>query len=453
MNLPDYFIADLPSGATLTPSMIREACLTLKRNRQAYLRDLPTPRLLRRLTELGENWLQEDYPFRRLALEKCPESSGFQAPTLRRGLDAFFCELQSDRLKALMAQDLGHHQRLDGFCATAGEVEGRRSAIVTGPDMLVHLTAGNVPSPALMSLVLGLLTRSAQFVKCATGTSLLPRLFAHSLHEIEPKLASCIEIAEWPGGTLDLETPLFAEADCVTATGSDETLAEVQGRLPTTTRFLGYGHRVSFAYVTRDALHASHLSKVTAAAADDVTAWNQLGCLSPHVLYVETGGGITPQQFAAEMAAELERRESVEPRGPVPPEVAAIIAWRRGFYEVRAAHSEKTRLWCSKQSTAWTVVCEEDPLFTLSCLHRFIHVKAVTDLTQTLHAADAVHGQVSTVGLAAYEDRVPALALQLSRWGASRICPLGRMQKPPLTWRHDGHPSLAALVRWTDLEQ
>ena len=49
--------------------------------------------------------------------------------------------------------------------------------------------------------MLGLLTRSAQFVKCARGTSLLPRLFAHSIYEVEPKLASCLEIAEWPGGT------------------------------------------------------------------------------------------------------------------------------------------------------------------------------------------------------------------------------------------------------------
>jgi hypothetical protein len=26
------------------------------------------------------------------------------------------------------------------------------------------------------------------------------------------------------------------------------------------------------------------------------------------------------------------------------------------------------------------------------------------------------------------------------------------MQNPPLTWRHDGRPSLGDLVRWTDLE-
>ena len=75
-------------------------------------------------------------------------------------------------------------------------------------------------------------------------------MFAHSLYEAEPKLGACLEIAEWRGGNADLEEALFDEADCVTATGSDETLAAIRQRLPAKTRFLGYGHRVSFAYVT-----------------------------------------------------------------------------------------------------------------------------------------------------------------------------------------------------------
>jgi hypothetical protein len=100
-----------------------------------------------------------------------------------------------------------------------------------------------------MSIVFGLLTRSAQFVKCASGSSFLPRLFAHSIYDADPKLGACLEIAEWRGGNADLESALFAEADCVTATGSDETLAAIRARLPIKTRFLGYGHRVSFGFV------------------------------------------------------------------------------------------------------------------------------------------------------------------------------------------------------------
>ena len=275
-----------------------------------------------------------------------------------------------------------------------------------GPEFLVHIAAGNIPNPTLTSIVFGLLTRSAQFVKCASGSSFLPRLFAHSIYDADPKLGACLEIAEWRGGNAGLENALFAEADCVTATGSDETLAAIRAQLPIKTRFLGYGHRVSFGFVAHEVLHGSRAKKIVAAAADDVVAWNQLGCLSPHVIYVEAGGEVSPENFAEMLADELERREQTEPRGELPAEHAAAIASRRGIYEVRAAHSpETTRHWCSKDSTAWTVVFEADTRFQISCLNRFIYVKAVSDLTAALHGADEIRGKVSTVGIAAPEEK------------------------------------------------
>ena len=153
------------------------------------------------------------------------------------------------------------------------------------------------------------------------------------------------------------------------------------------------------------------------------------------------------------LAEELERREAIEPRGEVATEVAAGIASRRGIYEVRAAHSPETQLWHSKHSTAWTVVCEADARFAVSCLYRFIYVKAVADLKTALQSADAVRGKVSTVGLAASEEEAQDIAETLARWGVTRVCPLGQMQNPPLTWRHDGRPALGDLVTWTDWEK
>jgi hypothetical protein len=112
-----------------------------------------------------------------------------------------------------------------------------------------------------------------------------------------------------------------------------------------------------------------------------------------------------------------------------------------------------THLWRSANSTAWTVVYEEDGRFQASCLHRFIYVKAVADLTDALHAADSVRGKVSTVGLAAPDDQAQEIATRLARWGVTRVCPLGQMQNPPLTWRHDGRPALGDLVTWADWER
>jgi hypothetical protein len=387
-----------------------------------------------------------------LALELGPAETHFSRETLQHGLDHFFGQITKENLHALLIQELGDVRRLDALTAVDADRKSLRAAMVTGPEFLIHIAAGDIPNPTWMSTLLGLLARSAQFVKCASGSAFLPRLFAHSLYEADPKLGACLEIAGWRGGNTDLEDVLFAEADCVTATGSDETLAAIRSRLPIRTRFVGYGHRVSFGFVAREILSPLRGPQIAARAAEDIVAWNQLGCLSPHVVYVQSGGEVSPERFAELLAEELERRERTEPRGGLPESHAATIASRRGIYEVRAAHSPETRMWHSRESTAWTVVYEADARFQISCLNRFIYVKPVKDLTELLQHAEVVRSQVSTVGIAASEHETGELTLQLARWGVTRVCPFGWMQNPPLTWRHDGRPALGDLVTWTDFE-
>ena len=437
MNLPNYFFADLPSEATLSPKIIAEACHTLKRNREKYLVSRNTDDLVKILCEVAAEWLRPENKFRRLALQLGPEQTGFSQVTLARGLDEFFRRFTPGNFQALLAQDLGADTDRHFW---------------HGPGLLVHIAAGNLPNPAWMSLTLGLLTRSAQFMKCATGTALLPRLFAHSIYDLDPKLGSCLELAEWRGGDVALENKLYAEADCVTATGSDETLLAIRARLPAKTRFLGYGQRVSFGYVSRELLHEETIAEIISRAADDVIAWDQNGCLSPHCFYVEERGVVESDRFAALLAAELMRRETAEPRGKISVEESAAIASQRSIYEMLAAHRGDIKLWASQNSTAWTVVFEHETRFRFSPQNRFIYVKPVPDVAAALPGVDEIHGKVSTVGIAAPDEKRRTLAQQFARWGVTRICPLGQMQTPPLTWRHDGRPALGDLITWTDYE-
>src|SRR5215469_10961884 len=89
MNLPNYFLADLPPEATLSPVMISEACQTLKRNRELYLANRSVQSMVNLLARLAENWLEPEFPFRKFALERAADT-GFSRATLERGLDNFF---------------------------------------------------------------------------------------------------------------------------------------------------------------------------------------------------------------------------------------------------------------------------------------------------------------------------------------------------------------------------
>ena len=170
----NYFLADLPPEAELTAGLITEACQTLKRNRRRYLEERSTESLLRLLDGLGREWQSEDFPFRKMALETGPAATGFSAPVLASGLDTFFKQLTAANLEALLCQELGHARRLDDFFAGADESDPRRTALARGPELLAHVAPGNLPVPVLMEMVLGLLARSAQFVKCASRAAFLP---------------------------------------------------------------------------------------------------------------------------------------------------------------------------------------------------------------------------------------------------------------------------------------
>jgi Acyl-CoA reductase (LuxC) len=452
MNLPSYFVADLPPEAELTAGLITEACQTLKRNGQQFLEGRSTESIIRVLDRLGREWLAADFPFRQKVLEAGPAETGFSAEVLAAGLDQFFQQWTAENFEALLRQDLGHAHRLDEFFHNEGEDHAARSTMAIGPRLLAHIAPGNIPAPVLTEMAMGLLARSPQFVKCASGQSFIPRMFAHSLYEADRKLGACVEIAAWKGGAEILESALFAEADCVVATGSDETLAAIRQKLPPAARFIGHGEKVSFGYITREALERGSHSVVERAAAD-VTAWNQRGCLSPHVIYVEEIAGGDGEDFANLLAGKLEAMEKTHPRGALKPGDAAAIATRRAFYDVRAAHSPETKMWASPESTAWTVVLEYDPRFQISCQNRFIYVKVVPELATALQGAEPVRENISTVGLACVPAQTTELARRLGRWGVKRICPLGRMQHPPLGWRHDGRPPLGDLVTWVDWEK
>jgi hypothetical protein len=468
LRLPNLFFADLGPELELTPNTVREACHSIRRNREHWLRHQSSRQLIDLLAYVGEQWLSPDNPIRQVALKEGSAEMQLNPSVLACGLDGIFEQLTSETLETLIIQDLGDARRLDEFVGGRHEMRSGRMALVHGPELLVHWAAGNVPNAILAQMTLGILTKSAQFIKCASNANWVPRLFAHSLALAEPKLGSCLELAVWPRNSCALEEALLDEADCVVATGSDEMIQAIRSKIDSNTRFLGYGHKLSFGFITREVLSSYGTARIVRDAATDVVAWDQLGCLSPHVYYVENGGAMEPEGFAAALAEELSKRETVDPRGPLSSKEAVEISSRRRVYEMRAAASDgmetvrvdtlfrddprKVRVWKSDDTTAWTVVFDSEPGFKTSCLNRFIYVKPVEHLKSLLAQIEPVRHQISTVGLAAVDERFTELALALAQWGVPRVCPIGRMQSPSLAWRHDGQPALAGLVRWTDLE-
>ena len=71
------------------------------------------------------------------------------------------------------------------------------------------------------------------------------------------------------------------------------------------------------------------------------------------------------------------------------------------------------------------------------------------DDASLLDAIRPLGPHLAAVGVAGVSAEIPSA---LAALGASRVCPIGAMQAPPLAWRHDNRGVLLPLARLADLE-
>src|SRR5256885_11619381 len=97
-----------------------------------------------------------------------------------------------------------------------------------------------------------------------------------------------------------------------------------------TTRFLPHGHKLGFGMVGAQALDTLKAPAVARLAAWDVMRYDQQGCYSPHVFYVERGAPVSARAFADYLAAELANLQRRFARRPLELEAGAAVArWQQ----------------------------------------------------------------------------------------------------------------------------
>lgn len=382
-------------------------------------------------------------PERAHLLELLPRLTGYSREMVDLGLERMRQSWRATALSAAIAEELGGLGPLDGFAPRG--VGGYVRAY--GPGLTVHVFSGNIPGVSVTSLIRALAVKSASFGKTASGEPYMAACFARALARIDPELAGCIAVSYWPGGDAALESVAFGRADAVIAYGDDESVADIRSRVPAGVRLLEYPNRVGAALVARGALTAAGSSELARKSALDVATFNQQGCVSPHVVYVEEGGEVGPLDFARALGDELARLTREMPRGAMSPGESARIHQVRGQAEMRGG-----TVLASEGGTDWTILVERRDDFIASPLNRVIRVCPVADLSLALSALRAVGTRLQTVAVAAEPGEMRELGERLGAIGATRIVPLGQTAWPPPHWHHDGRFQFADLVRLVDLE-
>ncbi|HYJ78511.1 MAG TPA: acyl-CoA reductase, partial [Longimicrobiaceae bacterium] len=430
-------------------ALLREQVRALLEARERHLARRPVAEVVEAIDRVARRLLDPADELRATAERALPAVTQYSPAMVRRVLDSMAADWCAGPLRELLRSEFGDPRVLDGFHPSP---RGHGRVAAFGPRLAAHVFSGNVPGVAVTSIVRSLLVKAATLGKTAVGEPLLAALFARGLAEEDPGLGACLAVTYWPGGDEELERAALEEAGAVVVYGGAEALAAVRARTPAAARFLGYGPKLSFGVVGRDCLTEELAADAACAAALDAATFDQQGCVSPHLVYVEEGGDVEPAQWARLLAKEMEALERELPRGTLAPGESSAIRQLRAAAEF-AEPAGGAELHASREGTAWTVVFERDPTFEASCLNRVVRVKPVPALERIPGLVEPYGAVLQTVGVTASPAATTELALALGRLGASRIVPLGRMAWPPPHWHHDGRPPLRDLVRWCDLEE
>ena len=172
---------------------------------------------------------------------------------------------------------------------------------------------------------------------------------------------------------------------------------------------------MSFGIYAKEVLNKKNLTMLAKKTAYDIWMVDQRGCLSPAEVFIESGGEVSLAGFSKALTKATER-------------LFALKAWRLpdrlGKKHILGVRGRK-----------------------------IVSVRLVKNLESISKILKPLEKYLQAVSLEANPVRRKIIANRLSAFDVNRICRAGEMQRPPITWHHDGKFNLASWVNWTDLEE
>ena len=342
------------------------------------------------------------------------------------------------------------------------------------PEFVLGYGAGNVPGTALLiALLAGSTTLiggppPSVLVRNSRREPIFTPLVLGALEQVDPDLVAATAVLVWDYDGGSLQQQLLEQCDLAIAAASDETIDRIRQQITAAStstgpgkkiRYHEHGHKVSFSAISREVLVKGTAHEMGQTRLVDILAvlagldsfyWDQYGCLSSRIHFIEAGGDgyYSAGEYTDSLYQQLRILSDALPRGSAPLRLVRDsfdrykMLEQQGGVRVVSEFQDEFLLLIDRRQL------EQDEFYTTvnSCTGRVIIVRPVEDLMQipSKYLKLIPYGNLQSLSVAFRNldsgsgDRFLRFAKACARRGVTAIRTLGRGAFPQLAYSWDG---------------
>ncbi len=317
-----------------------------------------------------------------------------------------------------------------------------------------HWMAGNVQILGMFAVVQCILTKNVNLIKVAKADGGVFSSLMSAFEGLEyttkdgysikgDDLVKTIGVIYFSRHAVKLGEQMSKAAKVRIAWGGKEAVETVAG-YPSTIdcETVIFGPKLSYAVIAKEALTSERDAKKLARRVSvDVSVFDQAGCASPHNLYIEKGGEVSPERFCEILAETFPKTEIQIPKPTVSPEQISAIHSIRGVYDF------KGKVWGSS-NMSWTILLSDEKECEL-CKPVYSRALMVHEVEHINEALKCIKDYIQTIGIEAPKEKAIDFAVRATQKGVARLPKIGRMLNFEMPW--DGIVLIDRLVKWNTL--
>ncbi len=256
----------------------------------ADLQRTPVRDIVDFLAEAGRRLVLEDNPWLQESFALALRAGGLSEPILRGVYDDLSHMFDPAAMLAQIDSTVGI-DHLDGWVPSPTGPHCRVRAVGTRQ---LHITAGNVPVVAALTIVRGALTKSDILIKSPSNDPLTANAIMRTLIDLDPAhpVVKHVAVAYWKGGDeyMDSQIVRTSRIDKITAWGGMSSVRHIQKFLTPGIDLTALNPKFSMSVIGREALESEAAMQEAATGIAVISGfYNQTACANTRLVYVECG--------------------------------------------------------------------------------------------------------------------------------------------------------------------